>query len=159
MRCPTKEGGSTKSIFAEILSEIYVEGSLHDLKNIVKIMYHYFHTRNRQVELIVTKSTPAVIKKKDNRIVKEKLSLSTEILIRDKFNGSLVKMLCPDRETLKAHSNCLLTLMMEVIHVVSRVRVSCFIVDVIELIDCVTNVCFCMCMFFIECGVQARFQQ
>lgn len=117
IRSSTTEGGNAKSIFAEILAEVYVEESLHDLKNVVKIIYHFFQTRNRQVQVMVRKANEVDnqkkdIQKKDNsRVVKETLSLSTEILIRDKFNGSLVKMLCPDKKTLKAHSNRLLMLM------------------------------------------------
>lgn len=104
-------GESTNSLFADILSKIYAEESLHDLKNIVKIIYHFFQTRYRRIEEMVLKTNRLDTRKKDSRLVKEKLSLSTEILIKDKFNGSLVKMQCPDKKTLKAHSNRLVILM------------------------------------------------
>mmetsp|Transcript_14766 Transcript_14766/g.27699 ORF Transcript_14766/g.27699 Transcript_14766/m.27699 type:complete len:485 (-) Transcript_14766:665-2119(-) len=102
---------STKSIFAEILSEIYLEDSLHELKQILKIISHFFQNRHVRLEMMHEKSKQLDIQKKDSRVVKEKLSLTTEVFIRDKHNGSLVKMQCPDKNTLKEHSNRLALLM------------------------------------------------
>jgi hypothetical protein len=101
------------------MSEIYMQESLHDLKHIVKIIYHFFQTRNRKVELMLEKSKQLDIQNKDSRVVKEKLgSLSTDVLIKDKHNGSLVKMQCPDKKTLQSHSNRL-ALLLEVIRITS----------------------------------------
>lgn len=109
---PTNAG--TKSIFAEILSEIYLEKSLHDLKHVVKIMHHFFQTRHGRVEMMMARAASPVqldIQRRDGRVVREKLSLSGEVLIRDKFNSSLVKMQCPDMQTLRAHSSRLAMIM------------------------------------------------
>jgi hypothetical protein len=111
LRNSMSDGGNTTTIFGEILSEIYLDETLSDLKNVVQIIFHFFHTRNRRVEVLLMKSKQLDIQKRDDRVVKEKLSLCTEVLIKDKFIGSLVKMQCPDRTTLETHSRRLALLM------------------------------------------------
>lgn len=102
-------GSDHSSVFSDLLSELYHEESLSDLKKIVKLIYHFFQIRNKRVGLMLAKSKQLDIhkKEKDGRKGAEKLALSTEILVKDKFNGSLVKMKCPDMRTLKSYSRSL----------------------------------------------------
>jgi hypothetical protein len=115
LKTSKESNGHSKSIFGYLLSEIYLEETLLELKHVVKIIHHFFYQRNSRVAVMQVKSQQLDIQKKGkNKAVKEKLSLSAEVLIKDKFNGSMVKMQCPDKKTLKEHSNRL-ALLMEVL--------------------------------------------
>lgn len=113
LRSSRSNGEKNRSIFEDVLAEVYLEESLQDFKKLVKVMHHFFLMRSRRVDLILAMSSHLDIENKvtENCNAKQKLSSSSFILAEDKFNGTLVKMQCPDKKTLKAHSNRLLLLM------------------------------------------------
>ena len=110
-RCTKSNDGYTNSIFAEILSEVYVEDNFDELKMVAKIIHHFFESRNRFAEKASGIFKQLDILKQDSRVLKEKVSATAEVFVRNKSDGSLVIMQCPDKKTLKCHSELLVELM------------------------------------------------